>query len=211
MAGFFDNLFGDDDTTSFFGGYRPRSAASPADPTGFLLPISDTTPAGAPPTATGAAPDVLTYPDGTAVTDPKGNPYPRPPGLDMQKNLEIGDQINEQFQKTNEEGFPVSRDFLFAPFFPAGAMMDYKRPAGVAGPYERQFRPVSYYNYGVMSAKVGYDRDEALRNAGLYNRIAGGRPADGNRYGLDGDDAEEFIKQGYNDYTTGRWTQKPSE
>jgi hypothetical protein len=203
MPGTFRYPFGDDDTTGFFGGYRPLAARLPSDTDNQSAPVPTSEPAAVPT-------DVLIYPNGEIVLDSKQRPYPRPPGFDMQSNLAVGDDINQSVAASKNTFDPVDRDFWFAPHFIAGASMDYKRPGGILGPYEKEFRPASYYNYGVMAAKTGYAREEALHNAGLYNRLFGGPPAPGNRHGLDGVDAEDWINQGYDDYVNGRWTSEPS-
>lgn len=228
MPGTFDTLF-DDEPMGAFGGYRPQfqnvvaKLADNRTSPGQVTPVTDT--AAAPAADSDAAPSVLAYPNGSPVLDDQGHPYLRPPGLDMQKNLAIGQDIAEkaeQFLPTGEP--PLDRDAMFAPHFIPGGDMDYKRPVGTFGSREMQFRPATYYNYGAMAAKAGYGEEEALWNAGLYNRYFGGTylgangvntllghpPKLKNPYGLDGDDAEAYIRQGYEDYANGRWTPNPS-
>lgn len=209
MAGFFDNLFGDDDTTSFFGGYRPRPAASPADPTGMLLPISDTTPAGAAPTATGTAPDVLAYPDSTAVVDINtGQPYPRPDRLNMQDNIATGTLIKQAIE-TPGGGDIANPDLMFAPLFVHGSEMDYQRPLGHPfGQFDKRFKNISNYNFGVVGAATGYDLEKLLNGAALYAKY-NGTSSNETPYGLTNEQMNNIV-QGFSDYANGLWSPKES-
>ncbi len=210
MPGTFTYPFVDDDATGYFGGYRGPLRAS--DP---------------PAAPSGAGADILTYADGKPVINPwTTQPYERPPGFDMQRNLLAGQAIKDNSEYLLATGDPpLGRDAMFAPLFRPGGDMDYQRPNGFSGPVQIRYRPIGYYNYGVIAAKAGYGKTEALHNAGLYNRIFGGKwfgangvntllghpPSFDNSYGLNGDDARQFIEQGYDDYMNGLWTPFPSE
>ena len=222
MLGTFDTLFDDNTPTGFFGGYRPQyqnvltklmsaPSADPATPApeNAAAPGASTAGAAADANNAGTAADVLAYPDGTPVISSCNHqPYLRPPGLDMRKNLEIGQSIKDASENSDVNIGQANPSLIFALLFLPGSTMDYQRPNGTFGHREMQFRPATYYNYGAMAAKTGYGREEALRNAGIYNRIAGAPVK--NRYGLDGDDAEHYIGQGYDDFQNGLWTADPS-
>lgn len=210
MAGFFDNLLGDDETTGFFGGYRPRASAAPADPSSFLMPVSDTAPASAPSTGTGGAPDTLTYPDGTAVVDINTDqPYPRPDRLNMQGNIATGTLI-KQATETPGGGDIASPDLMFAPLFVHGSEMDYQRPLGHPfGQFDKRYTNISNYNFGVVGAAAGYDLDRLLHGAALYAKY-NGTSSNETPYGLRKEQMKN-IQQGFNDYANGRWSPKASD
>jgi hypothetical protein len=208
MSGFFDSLFDADEPTGFFGGDQ-SSTASASDPTS------------APPSASGAPPDVLTYPDGTPVIDPNSKsrePYPRPPGLDVTGNVAFGSSSLAPLAGMRIEGWPVDlRDHGMFSWLAAGQPMDYQRPNGylaaTRGDVHLENRNVTNYNMGAVAAGAGYSLDQALQGAGLYNRIGLGAFFDWARgksrtyetaYGLK-NDAVKNITQGWQDATDGKW------
>lgn len=221
MPGYFTYPFKDDEATGYFGGYR-RPTRSLSDPVENANMVAGSDPTATPPSI---VPDVLTDPSGTKVVDSKGHPYLRPSGFDMQKNLAIAQTIREASENSDTNIGQANPGLLFARHFLPGADMDYQRPNGFFGAKEMQYRPIGYYNYGVMAAKAGYSVERALQNAGLYNRIFGGHgfgangintllgqpPNFDNPYGLNSKDAADYIRQGYEDYTNGRWTSDSSK
>lgn len=210
MPGYFDNPFGDDDTISFFGGYRQPSVQSLSDMTGdaTIMPVSH--PARAPSSGASA---ILTYPDGRPVVDINTEqPYPRPDRLDMQKNLSIGQGIGDQAQYSLSQGFPVSRDLMFGPLFPAGSLMDYQRQIGHPfGKFDPTYTNASAYNYGAVGAAAGYDLEALLKAAGSYNLSPFGNPKNANTpYGLSQERVNN-IAHGFSDVTNGLWSAKQPE
>jgi hypothetical protein len=127
---------------------------------------------------------VLTYPNGSPVIDPNTNqPYPRPSGLNVEDNVALG-----------EGATPI--DMLT--WFYHGRPMDYQR---LGGAYNGNYRNVTNYNYGAVSAAAGYSLEDALNNAGTYNRYFGNPKPTDTRYGIK-QDAINNITQGWNDYKT---------
>ena len=208
MPGYFSYPFADDEATGFFGGYRrpqPLLADAPN-----VLPVNDTAPAANAPVST---PEILTYPNGTAVRDKSGRSYPRPPGLDVQKNIAVAKQITWPADFVPATEAPINpRDVYMASLLSAGQPMDYQRPNGylaakLYGNIHREYRNVTNYNMGVVAAAAGYSREEALHGAGMYNRLRGTPRSDDTQYGIQ-QDAVDDITRGYEDYESGLW--KPS-
>ena len=201
MAGYFDSLFDENEPTGFFGGYRPSMANSPAGP---IAPVGSSTPAPQP--APGVVADVLTYPDGTPVVDINtGQPFPRPDRLDMQNNIATGQKISQLADNPNL-GDIANTDLLFAPLFVWGSDMDYQRPLGHPfGKFDGNMTNVSAYNVGVVGAAAGYDLGYLLKGAGLYNLGPAGARNVETPYGLSKERVLS-IRQGYDDYKTGRWS-----
>ncbi|MBV8538425.1 MAG: hypothetical protein JO128_22700 [Alphaproteobacteria bacterium] len=211
MPGTFRYPFDDPETTGFFGGYRRPTTDRPVDAGEYanVMLVSDAVPAANTPRS---PTERLTYPNGAEVRDKLGNPYPRPPGLDVQKNIETGQQIGWPAGFVPATEAPINpRDAYMAGLLAAGRPMDYQRPNGylaakLYGDIHREYRNVTNYNMGVVAAAAGYSRDEALRGAGLYNRVFNPR-IDDTSYGIQ-QDAVDDITRGYEDYQNGLW--KPS-
>ena len=207
MPGTFQYPFGDPETAGFFGGYRRPVTASTTDDAA-IVPVSD-----ASQVSSNAATDVVTYPDGNQVIDINtGQPYPRPDRLDMQRNLSTGQAISDQAQYSLSEGFPVSRDLMFGPLFPAGSIMDYQRQVGHPfGNFDPTYTNITAYNYGAVGAAAGYDLEALLKAAGSYNLSPLGNPKNANTpYGLSQERVNN-IAHGFSDVTNGLWAPKHAQ
>ncbi len=213
--------------TGFFGSLLDPTGNGPGQGRGFfgpLLPALDDAPDGggadpnvrlagdtAPVAGAAAAPSIMTYPDGSPVVDPVTHqPYPRPPTLDMNDNLGVGQSIKRM--RTDLPPVAGSGDLAFGSLFPQGAPMDYQRPHGRwaaehHGDFNGNYTNVTAYNLGAVGAAAGYDLDTLLTFSGLYNQLAG-KPDNANTpYGLNKDRVTN-ITHGYNDFIGGRWTKK---
>jgi hypothetical protein len=192
MAGFFDSLF-DAEPTSFFGGDQ-SSTASASDPT-------------SPPSASGAPPDVLTYPSGGLVFDINTDqPYPRPDRLNMQENIATGAMIKRLAENPNLDDLS-NPDLMFAPLFVHGSVMDYQRPFGQPfGQFTKAYKNVSSYNFGAVGGATGYSLERLLNGAALYAKYSG-TSSNETPYGLSNEQMNN-IAQGFSDFTNGLWTPK---
>jgi hypothetical protein len=154
MPGYFSYPFADDETMGFFGGYRGptmRPLSDAANKAPNVVAVSDATP-----DVTG---DTLTYPNGERVIDINTDqPYPRPDRLNMQDNVATGALI-KQATETPGGGDIASLDLMFAPLFVHGSEMDYQRPLGHPfGPFEKRYKNLSSYNFGVLGAAAGISK-----------------------------------------------------
>lgn len=208
MPGYFSSFFDGDEPTSFFGRYRPRAMPPSNSDSHVLVPINDALPAPLP--TSGAAPDVLTFPDGTPVMDfNTGQPYPRPDRLHMQNNIATG-QVLRQLADAPPAGL-ADPNIMFGLLFPHGSLMDYQRPLSQPnGPFDKAKTNVSAYNFSVVGAAAGYDLEDLLNGAGSYNLWSGNPQNAATSYGLSKARALS-IKQGYDDYKTGRWSRNDAD
>ena len=117
--------------------------------------------------------DTLSYPDGTRVIDPNtGQPYLRPPGLDIQENVKFASDF------LDADNSPLAKTLVMVSLFRAGGAYDYQRPDGliaaiVNGDVNDDYTDVTNYNYGVIAAAFGYSEEDTLNAAGAYNRYFG--------------------------------------
>lgn len=213
MPGTFDALFDDNAPMGFFGGYRPQYQSVLATLGGApnANQVTQVTENAATPGANGtggAVPNGLTYPNGSPVVDVNtGQPYPQPDRLNMQNNIATGKWIKAATELPGGDlGDP---DLMMAMLFPHGSFMDYQRPLGHReGPFDPANTNVSAYNFGVVGAAAGYNLDRLLKGAGQYNLSAGNPTNAETEYGLSKERLLS-IRQGYDDYKTGRWAQAP--
>ena len=143
--------------------------------------------------------DIANYPNGKPILNPNtGEPYPLPPTLDIMKNLALGQSIRDS----------ITKDLTMIDWFYHGQAMDYQRAGGV---FNGSYRDITNYNFGAVSAAAGYKLEDALSNAGFYNRNLGNtRPTsrlspEGKPIGMITSygilqDAVNNITQGWNDY-----------
>ena len=87
-------------------------------------------------------------------------------------------------------------------WFESGGPLDYQRPAGylgalLFGDVNLQYRDVTNYLFGAVSAGAGYSQTQTLNNAGAYNQHFG-NPSTATPYGIR-PDAVGNISQGYKD------------
>lgn len=90
-----------------------------------------------------------------------------------------------------------------------GGTQDYQRPDGYIaaqfGDRAMQYRATTNYNYGVIAAVMGYNKEETLRTAGLHNRIVGNtNQTNMTTYGIQQESVDN-ITHGYDDYMNGKW------
>ena len=143
--------------------------------------------------------NILTYSNGDPVIDPNtGEPYPLPPGMNVSRAVGEGREISGWW------------DFLkgaqIVAWFESGGPLDYQRPAGYLGALlfkdiDLQYRDVTNYLFGAVSAGAGYSKTQTLDNAGAYNKRFG-NPSSDTPYGIR-PDAVQNISQGYKD--SSRW------
>ncbi len=135
---------------------------------------------------------ILRYKDGGPVVDPNtGQPYPKPPGMDVTNNV-------RRFGFMKYVPMDLPKDAPMAYQFWHGQPEDYQRPPGSHFP-DNRLRNVTNYNYGAVAASMGYALPEALAGAGAYNRLAGRTTKADTMYGIR-PDAVKNISQGWSDY-----------
>ena len=136
----------------------------------------------------------LMYPDNELVINPNTNlPYPIPDNLDINRNIRFGESDPGKF------GLGVT----LAP----GSTMDYQRPDGLWLAITKddvafQYVDLGNYNYGVVLAAAGYSLSDTIywadKARGVMNWFTGAPPI--------GFREITNITQGWNDYTSGRWS-----
>lgn len=130
----------------------------------------------------GVSGNPLRYPSGNKIIDPNtGKPYPTAPGMNIYKNAIRGKNA-------------TTLDMIL--WFQHYGEMDYQRITGI---FMGQFRNVTNYNFGVVSAAAGYTLKDTLNNAGAYNRNFGRSRTSDTSYGIQ-KDAVNNITQGWHDY-----------
>jgi hypothetical protein len=150
----------------------------------------------------------VTYSDGTSVIDPNtGTPYPMPDGMDIAANVKAAENYDPDATDADKASSMIY-------WFSQGGPQDYQRPDGyipalLFGDYVAMYRNVTNYNYGAVSAAMGYSLDETLTAAGLYNQMRGNTnlPDMNITYGIQ-NKAVNNITQGFQDYFDGKWTAK---
>jgi hypothetical protein len=150
----------------------------------------------------------VSYVDGTSVIDPNtGKPYPMPEGMDIAANVKAAEDYDSDATDADKASSMIY-------WFSQGGPQDYQRPNGyipalLFGDYVAMYRNATNYNYGAVSAAMGYSLDETLTAAGLYNQIRGNTnlPDMNVTYGIQ-NKAVNNITQGFQDYLDGKWTTK---
>ncbi|GAC1430258.1 MAG: hypothetical protein NVSMB62_27690 [Acidobacteriaceae bacterium] len=134
----------------------------------------------------------------------------------MRRNIAIGEAIatwaNTPFYDVMSDSPIGSSDFRsinMIILFRSGGPMDYQRPNGWFAAFvfkdtHFEYRSVTNYNFGVVSAAAGYDLNEALSSAGLYNRTFGKARSTDTSWGIQ-QDAVNDIMQGWGDYYGRKW------
>lgn len=132
---------------------------------------------------------VLTYPDGTPVSNPNGGYYQVPDSFDMSRNLAFGESGPGKLAIFDQMRW--------------GGDMDYQRPGGLLeslfkGNVARSYVDLGNYNFGVVLAAAGYDLSSTVDWARAARQVFDSKIPLGPR-------EISTITQGWKDYAAGRW------
>jgi len=134
----------------------------------------------------------------------------------MQRNIRYGLDGRRSIYNWQTQRFemnPAPPAYMVAAFC-CGGPMDYQRPDGylaalIFHDVVPAYVDIGNYNYGVVLAADGYTLSEALSAAGAYQKYASSwvNVPNPTEWGIS-QRAFNNINQGWNDYVSGKWTEK---